>query len=123
MGVAAIRHDAVTLSILMTEAVIYCGWAVLAIRERLMSGLTVLCHPRGNSMEPLISDGDLVTIGQPTQLKVGDIVFCRVKGRYVLHKITAINNNRYQISNNNNFVNGWVGSYAIFGKVKNVRHG
>lgn len=119
MGVAAIRHDAVTLSILMTEAVIYCGWAVLAIRERLVSGLTVLCHPKGES---LISNGDLVTLGQPTQLKAGDIVFCRSKGSYGLHKIAAINNSeskiRYQMDDSVT-----VSSHAIFGKVKNVRHG
>ena len=41
------------------------------------------------------------------QVKVGDIVFCKVKGNYFTHLVTGINEKRgIQISNNHGHVNG-----------------
>ena len=50
----------------------------------------------------------------------GDIVFCRVSGRYVTHLIHAIRGKQYQIGNNRGYMNGWVTREKIFGKVVKV---
>lgn len=86
--------------------------------DKLVSGLTAVCRPRGNSMVPYIKDGEEVQL-TPTldNLKVGDIVACKVKGRYLLHKISAIQGDRYQISNASGFVNGWIKKENIFGRL------
>jgi phage repressor protein C with HTH and peptisase S24 domain len=92
------------------------SWATHAI-EKLQGGEVVKIRPRGNSMQPRIRSGQLVTISPDTEeLNKGDIVMCRVKGRDYLHLIKAVSSNgRYQIGNNRGGVNGWVGSGAIFG--------
>ena len=53
-------------------------------------------------------------------LKKNDIVLCKVKGHIYLHKISAINGNRFQISNNHKHVNGWVSRNCLYGKVVEI---
>jgi hypothetical protein len=75
-------------------------------------------------MKPKIESGQLVTVvpaGQQ-EIKEGDIVFCRVKGSYYVHLVSAVQGDRYQISNNKGFVNGWIGKNALFGKVVRVEN-
>lgn len=71
-------------------------------------------------MKPLIESGDLVVV-EPvkadTPLDEGDIVLCKVKGKQYLHLISAVQAERFQISNNQGFVNGWVSKNSIFGKM------
>lgn len=89
--------------------------------DKLQAGETVECRPRGNSMKPKIESGQLITISPDiSDLHKGDIVFCKVKGKYFVHLLSAIQGERYQISNNHNHVNGWVGKNGIFGKVIKV---
>lgn len=74
----------------------------------------------GNSMLPIIKSNQPVTlepVNTLTELKENDIVFCRVKGNYYTHKISAIKGEQYQISNNHGHVNGWISRKSIFGKV------
>ncbi len=81
----------------------------------LSEGKTVKVRLSGNSMTPLIKSKQLVTIAPiSTEIKKGDIVLCKVKGRIYLHLVTAIKNSSYRISNNHNHVNGW--TKIIFGK-------
>lgn len=47
-------------------------------------------------------------------LKVGDVVLVRVKGRDYLHLIKAVNQGRFLIGNNRGSVNGWVGHNCIY---------
>ncbi|MFV0395688.1 MAG: hypothetical protein ACK5LC_15090 [Coprobacillaceae bacterium] len=54
------------------------------------------------------------------ELKVGDIVFCKVKGNFYTHKISKIRGVQYQISNNHRFVNGWVSRNSIYGIVTKI---
>ena len=70
----------------------------------------------GNSMEPLLQSGALVTFVQQETYEIGDMVFCKVKGRYIdCHIITKKDSNgRYLISNNHGFDNGW--TKTIYGK-------
>ena len=75
----------------------------------------------GNSMVPILQSGETVTVVPITEditLKKNDIVFCKVKGHYYLHKISAIKGKSYQISNNHGHVNGTVGIGCIYGLVK-----
>lgn len=76
----------------------------------------------GNSMTPLIESGQSLKIAPVgnADLKKGDIVFCRVRGSYYIHKITGIEGNRYQISNNHGHINGWTTREKIFGIVTEI---
>ena len=63
----------------------------------------------GSSMTPIIQSGSILTFVKQEKYEIGDIVFCKVKGRYIdAHKITKINQDgKYMISNNHGFDNGW----------------
>lgn len=96
--------------------------------ERLQRGEVVQFRPHGNSMTPIIKSGQLVTV-TPVELRGdevwkgdvriarGDAVFCKVGGRLMLHKVTAMRAGQYQISNNHGHVNGWTTAKNIFGLV------
>ena len=92
------------------------------IVEQLKLGTTVTFTAHGNSMSPKIENKEEVTIS-PTvdNLAVGDIVLCKVRGRYYLHLIKAIKivkhkGKRFLISNNKGHENGWISIFSIFGK-------
>jgi SOS-response transcriptional repressor LexA len=94
--------------------------------EDLRAGKTVQMRPKGNSMTPIIGSGDLITI-EPKKsgcIKKGDIVFCKVNGKYYVHLVQAVTQKmggcRYQIGNNHNNTNGTIGINNIFGKVVEV---
>jgi hypothetical protein len=93
------------------------GWASRYI-EQLQAGHTVSFRPRGHSMTGRIESGQLCTVTpvDPSTLKVGDIVLCRVRGNEYLHLVRAIDGARFQIANNRGFINGWIGADAVFGK-------
>ncbi|PLS19397.1 phage repressor protein [Bacillus sp. M6-12] len=77
----------------------------------------------GNSMLPILKSNQPVTltpVKEETELKIGDIVFCRVGGRYVTHKIHSIRGKQYQIGNNRGYMNGWVTKQKIFGLVTKI---
>ncbi len=90
-------------------------WAV----DKLIKGETVQFRPRGNSMKGLIESGELVTV-EPIKrtLEIGDIVLCRVKGRYYLHLVKGRDVGRYLIGNNKGYINGWTSS--VYGILKHV---
>lgn len=76
----------------------------------------------GNSMTPIIESGQSLKI-EPVgnrSLKKGDIVFCKVRGNYYIHKITAIEGDRCQISNNHGHINGWTTKNKIYGMVTGI---
>jgi SOS-response transcriptional repressor LexA len=74
----------------------------------------------GNSMLPIIKTGSTLTFEKRPEYEIGDIVFCKVKGRFIdAHKIVAKNQDRgYQIANNKGWINGW--THAIYGKVTKI---
>lgn len=78
----------------------------------------------GQSMTPILKSGQPVIckpITEDTNLKKNDIVFCKVKGKYYLHKISAIKNDViYQISNNHGHINGTIGRKNIYGIVVEI---
>lgn len=70
----------------------------------------------GNSMLPILSNPSINTYRELKSYEIGDIVFCKVRGRYIdAHKITKKDGDRYMISNNHGRDNGW--TTQIYGKV------
>ena len=73
-------------------------------------------------MKPLIESGQLVTVAPAIGPIVGDVVLARVRGRVLLHKISAAKDGQFQISNNRGYVNGWCARNAIYGRVIRVEN-
>ncbi len=71
----------------------------------------------GNSMLPILKNGSLLTFIKAADYNIGDIVFCKVKGRYIdAHKVIKKDTNKgFLIANNHGFENGW--TKIIYGKV------
>lgn len=99
----------------------FCGKENCESAEKLKQGLVGKIQGFGQSMVPILKSGQCVIcepIKEETKLNKKDIVLCKVKGRYYLHLIWAIKNNKeYLIGNNHGHSNGWVGRSQIFGKV------
>ena len=89
--------------------------------KRLQEGETIITSEKGNSMVPLIYSGQDHELS-PVDLKdvkVNDIVYCKVHGRFFTHLVKAIDPVKgCQIANNKGFVNGW--TRQVFGKVTKV---
>jgi hypothetical protein len=96
------------------------GWATELI-AKLQAGQTVRFRPRGHSMKGKIESGQLCTVVPVAEeLKVGDVVLCKVNGKQYLHVIKAVQGGRYQIGNNRGRINGWVSRNSIYGKCVRV---
>jgi hypothetical protein len=96
------------------------GWATEHI-AKLQAGQTVQFRPRGHSMKGKVESGQLCTVvPAPDELKVGDVVLCKVNGKQYLHLIKAVQGERYQIGNNRGRINGWVSRHSIYGKCVRV---
>ena len=68
-----------------------------------------------------INNKDLVEVAPCWRTPVkGDVVLCRVGGNDYLHLVSAIQGERFQISNNSGFVNGWTTLSNIYGILKEV---
>jgi signal peptidase I len=63
----------------------------------------------GNSMLPILKSGSLLTFQKVENYNVNDIVFCKVRGRWIdAHLIIKKDQNKgYLIANNHGFENGW----------------
>jgi len=87
------------------------------LKNELASAGTGKMKAFGNSMLPILKSGSLLTFIQTADYRIGDIVFCKVKGRYIdAHKITKIEAGKgFLIANNHGFENGW--TKTIYGKV------
>lgn len=71
----------------------------------------------GNSMLPILKSGSLLTFEKANNYEIDDIVFCKVKGRYIdAHKIVKKDSNKgFLIANNHGYENGW--TKIIYGRV------
>lgn len=89
--------------------------------EKLQNGETFITKEFGNSMIPLIYSGQEHKLAPATleTVNVGDIVYCKVQGRFYTHLVKAKDEQRgVQIGNNKGGINGW--TKAVFGKVIEV---
>lgn len=90
------------------------------IVEKLKTEEKVVFTPHGNSMSPKIKNGEEVIVSRVKKDPViGDIVLCKVKGRYLFHLVKAVkmmrNGKKFLIGNNKGDINGWIGIGQIFG--------
>lgn len=70
----------------------------------------------GNSMLPILTNPSTCLYKKQDKYEIGDIVFCKVRGRYIdAHIITKIDKERYMIANNHGWENGW--TKTIYGRV------
>lgn len=85
--------------------------------QKVKAGEATSFRPKGNSMQGLINSGALVVVEPvaPEQLKLHDIVLVKVSGNVYLHKIIAIENDRFRIGNNKGRINGWASPHNIAG--------
>ena len=95
------------------------GWASRAIAE-LQTGASVTIQPRGHSMRGLVKDGQIVRvdpIASGEEIRRGDIVLCRVRGREYLHLVHAVGPRGYLIGNAQGHLNGWTPRSRVFGRL------
>jgi len=90
--------------------------------EKLLNGETIVNYREGgNSMKPIIKHRQPVTIS-PIRLegvKIGDVVFCKVSGKYWSHEVHAIDPIKgLQIGNHKGHINGW--TKTVFGRITEV---
>ena len=87
-------------------------------KERLLNGESFVTKEFGNSMVPLIHSGQQHMLA-PVKLenvKIGDIVYCRVNGKFYTHLVKAVDKKRgCLIGNNKGKINGW--TRQVYGKV------
>lgn len=87
----------------------------------LLSGREIISREPGNSMLPIIKSRQPVRITPAgwMDVEVGDIVFCKVKGRFFTHLVKAKNESKgVLIGNNHGHTNGW--TKAVYGKVTEI---
>lgn len=77
----------------------------------------IIIRCNGNSMRPIIAPKEAIHLKRviPAQIREGDAVFCRINGNLQVHLVSAIDKERFQISNNKGHVNGWIRASSIFG--------
>lgn len=99
------------------------GWANRAIDE-LAEGRRAVIKPHGGSMRPLVLSGATVTLEPVTvsDVEVGDVVLCRVKGNVFLHLVKALRGGEDDraalIGNNRGKLNGW--TRTIYGRAVEI---
>ncbi len=89
--------------------------------EKLQNGETFTTSEKGNSMVPLIKSGQKHILAPATwqEVKVKDIVYCKVKGNFYTHLVKAKNESKgCLIGNNRGGTNGW--TKQVYGKVIEV---
>lgn len=90
----------------------------LKVEELAINGET-FGKPKGSSMLPRITSGEKLLFIKQETYEINDIVLCKVKGTYMVHKIIAKNDNRgFQIANNKGRINGW--TRTVFAKAFDV---
>lgn len=85
--------------------------------QRLQRGESFTTSEPGNSMLPLFRSNEkhLVTPITWQECKVGDVVFCKVRGSCMTHRVYAKEERRgCLIGNNHGYMNGWTKN--VYGK-------
>ena len=90
--------------------------------DLLLEGKSVITSEKGNSMTPLIKSGQkhkLEPVKDIKDIKVGDIVYCKCKGKFFTHLVKALDINKgLLIGNNKGGINGW--TKQVYGKVVEI---
>lgn len=92
------------------------------VEERLAAGERVIISLVGTSMQPTLIAGDELELAPAGDyLAVGDVVLFRYHGRHILHRIVAIEGNRYTMHGDNCFTDEIVGKEDIVAKMVGVK--
>jgi hypothetical protein len=89
--------------------------------KKLEQGETVSLKPHGSSMRGRIESGQRIVLApcSSDEIDVGDAVLAKVRGRWYIHLVKAIcqekNGRKFQIGNNCGGINGW--TRKVCGKV------
>ena len=86
--------------------------------KKLLAGETIISKEPGNSMTPLLKSRQPVKLAPISweDARVGDIVYCKVRGNFYTHLVKAVNEKRgCLIGNNHGHINGW--TKQVYGKV------
>ncbi len=89
--------------------------------DALLDGETITTKEGGNSMDPLIKSNQLHVLAPITwgEVIIGDIVYCKVKGRFYTHLVKGFDPAKgVLIGNNKGNINGWTRN--VYGKVIEV---
>lgn len=88
------------------------------IRKKILaSGRNLEIYVSGNSMEPLIRDGDTIRIAYFPNYVVGDVVVFVYDCKILVHRILKIDNGRIYCKGDNSFRLERISSDEILGKV------
>jgi hypothetical protein len=90
-------------------------------QTQLEAGKKLVTSEKGNSMVPLIASGQEheLTPCKWEDCKKGDIVFCKVHGRYYTHLVKGKDDTKgLLIGNNQGNTNGW--TKQVYGKVTRI---
>lgn len=94
------------------------------VRELLSEGREVVFTPKGNSMLPFIRGGrdSVVLSGAFAPLEVGDIVLADVDGRFVMHRVFALEGDSVTLMGDGNITGTESCTVAdVIGKVTEIR--
>lgn len=89
--------------------------------DQLKQGKTITVKESGNSMSPTLKHQQMHVLTPVIwqECNLGDIVFCKVKGRYYTHLVLAKDNIKgLLIGNIRGRANGW--TIQVFGKVTEI---
>ena len=71
------------------------------VEEQLAAGGQVKIPLVGTSMQPTLVAGDIIVLEKANEVAVGDVVLFRYDGRHLLHRIVAIEGDRYTMRGDN----------------------
>lgn len=73
----------------------------LSIESKLNKDSILLSNVFGTSMFPFLFNNSKVTISKPSIINLYDVVLYKVKDKYILHRVIAINDNTYSTLGDN----------------------
>lgn len=89
--------------------------------ERLYKGESFVTSEKGTSMMPILKSGQnhIISPAQWETVEVGDIVYCKIRGRFYTHLVISKNEDKgCLIGNNRGHINGW--TKQVYGKVTEI---
>lgn len=93
------------------------------IKESIRDGGQFVFYPSGDSMRPtIIPEQDCVVLVEPNDIKKYDLVlFTRIGGKFVLHRIMKIKNGEYTIKGDNQNWTETTSHESVVAKVHEIR--
>lgn len=87
------------------------------IEEQLQKNNILVSEANGNSMLPLLRDGDKVVIAKVFDIKKYDVVLFKKESHYILHRVIKIDNNKLIIRGDNNVATEVIEKKDVIGKL------